>query len=153
MCTETWRKWTRPPGRRPRTNRNLITFLLRKWTRPPGRRPRKNRNLIIFLLRKWTRPPGRRPRTNRNLIIFLLSKWTRPPGRRPRTKFVRGLLPAGLVHFLHSMMPWKLDLSHKSFQFGSNFEKRCQITLLSTIHLKRRCSGEWFSTFFWRFEP
>ena len=32
-------------------------------------------------------------------------------------------------------------------------KKRWQITILSTIHLKRRCSGYWFSTFAWRFEP
>ena len=27
-----------------------------------------------------------------------------------------------------------------------------QITPLSTIHLKRRCSGKWYGTHFWRFE-
>jgi hypothetical protein len=38
----------------------------------------------------------------------------------------------------------------KDFHFGSNLQKRCQFTLLSNIHLKRRCSGEWFGTlFFW----
>ena len=34
------------------------------------------------------------------------------------------------------------------FHFGSNLQKRCQISLLSTIHSKRRCSWEWFCTSF-----
>ena len=31
-------------------------------------------------------------------------------------------------------------------------KKRYQITVLSTIHIKRRCSGEWFGTSFGRLE-
>ena len=34
-----------------------------------------------------------------------------------------------------------------------NPQRRCQITLLSTIHLKTRYSGDWFGILFWWFEP
>jgi hypothetical protein len=33
-------------------------------------------------------------------------------------------------------------------QVGSNLPKRCQNTVQSTIHLKNKCWGEWFCTFF-----
>ena len=40
------------------------------------------------------------------------------------------------------------------FNLAQISQKRCQITVLSTIHQKRICSGEWFGIFlFWRIEP
>ena len=34
------------------------------------------------------------------------------------------------------------------FHFDSNLKKKDQITILNTIHLKKRCSGSWFGNFF-----
>ena len=48
----------------------------------------------------------------------------------------------------------KDGLISESFSFRRKSpKKRCQITLLSTIYLKRRCSGEWFDNFFLRSKP
>ena len=50
-------------------------------------------------------------------------------------------------------LPFKVFLmvaeSQKVFSHRLKSQKKmCQITTLSTIHLKRRCSGPWFGTFF-----
>ena len=45
----------------------------------------------------------------------------------------------------------KGGLISELFFFGSNLQKRFQINILSTIHLKRKCLV--IGTFFWRFEP
>ena len=42
----------------------------------------------------------------------------------------------------------KVALSQNVFHFGTNLKIRYQITILSTIHLKRRCLGLSFGTFF-----
>ena len=36
----------------------------------------------------------------------------------------------------------------KFFTWVQISKQMCQITVLSTIHIKRRCSGQWFDTFF-----
>ena len=47
----------------------------------------------------------------------------------------------------------KGSLISETFSLFKSQKKWCEITRLSTIHVKRRCSGEWFGTFFLRFEP
>ena len=41
----------------------------------------------------------------------------------------------------------------KLFTLAQISQSGCQMTTLSIIHLKKRCSGSWFGTHFWRFEP
>ena len=48
----------------------------------------------------------------------------------------------------------KVGIISESFSLWLQFSKKgCQITPLSTIHLKRKYTGKWFGTFFWRFGP
>ena len=71
------------------------------------------------------------------------------------TILLRSCSPAGhhvkknqCKHHVQIKVAW----SQKVFHFCSNLKKkilkRCQITLLNTICLKKRCSGVWFGTFF-----
>ena len=46
----------------------------------------------------------------------------------------------------------KGGLISEGFSLLLKSKRRCQITLLNTIHLKKRCSGVWFGTFF-RLDP
>jgi hypothetical protein len=46
----------------------------------------------------------------------------------------------------------KGGLISESFNFGSNLQNQSVKSLFWLIHLKRRYSGEWFGTFFGRFE-
>ena len=55
------------------------------------------------------------------------------------------------IHCISRCYRW-LNL-RKFFTLTQISKNRCQITPLRTIYLPKRCSGEWFGTYFRRFEP
>ena len=77
-----------------------------------------------------------------------------------KEKLFRGTL---MIHSRNSKLlvlslRWKakgsLNSESKVFLFGSNLQKKVPNHSPDnySVHLKRRCSQEWFSTFFWRFQ-